>query len=92
MRALRELTEFHRERSTGYARILEAIGYGPRAASSFDELPWLPARLFKERMLSSIPAEKIAQRIHSSGTMGAPSRVAVDRQGGAYYRRLWDAT
>ncbi|MGN7186959.1 LuxE/PaaK family acyltransferase [Microbacterium enclense] len=78
---LRELTEFHRERSSGYAKILKVIGYGPRAASSFEELPWLPARLFKDRTLSSIPDEKIVQRIHSSGTTGVPSRVAVDRQG-----------
>jgi hypothetical protein len=42
-------------------------------------LPYLPAALFKNRTLASVPADKITTVLRSSATSGTPSIVSIDR-------------
>jgi len=46
---------------------------------ALEELPFIPARLFKRLDLCSVPADQIVRWVESSGTSGKPSRVALDR-------------
>jgi len=81
---LLELTAHHRACSPGYARILAALGVPPDlAAGRVADLPWLPARLFKEHDLRSIPDDAVFRVVTSSATTGQPSRVALDRAAAA---------
>nr|WP_210770588.1 acyl-protein synthetase [Qaidamihabitans albus] len=76
---LAELVEHHRWHCPEYARILAATGHGPgRSYTTVEELPWLPARLFKEHLLRSVPAERVASVLTSSGTTGRPSTIHLD--------------
>lgn len=80
-RRLSELTELHREKSPEYGRILESIGYQKGAAGSWQELPFLPVRLFKNLELKSVPASDVVKTMTSSGTSGqAVSKIFLDRQ------------
>jgi hypothetical protein len=77
---LSALTEYHRSRSLGYARILAALGYQPgQGSESVASMPWLPVRLFKEHSLKSVPDEDVHAIVTSSGTTGDVSRIFLDR-------------
>ncbi len=74
------LTELHRAGCPEYARILAARGYDPARVSSWEDLPFLPARLFKELDLLSVPRDEVYKTMTSSGTTGqAVSRIHLDR-------------
>ncbi len=78
---LRALTAMHRERCPEYARLLEASGCDAAAIGSFEELPPLPVRLFKEFSLKSVPEEELHRTMTSSGTTGQQvSRIYLDRE------------
>ena len=83
--ALVELQELHRKRCPAYARILDAIGERPgREYSRIEDLPFLPARLFKEHELRSVPATDVFKVLTSSGTTGQQvSRIYLDRDAAA---------
>ena len=75
-----ELTEHHRSRCSEYRRILDSISYDNNSIGSYEQLPFLPVRLFKELSLISIPQEDIVKTMTSSGTSGqAVSRIYLDR-------------
>ena len=75
------LTAMHRERCPEYARMLEASGCDASAVCSFEELPPLPVRLFKEFSLKSVPEEDLHRTMTSSGTTGQQvSRIFLDRE------------
>lgn len=75
------LTAMHRERCPEYARMLEASGCDASAVGSFEELPPLPVRLFKEFSLKSVPEEDLHRTMTSSGTTGQQvSRIFLDRE------------
>ncbi|WP_431854910.1 hypothetical protein [Azospirillum sp.] len=76
---LNALTRHHRAACQGYARILEAFGWGDAPADGLEAVPWLPVSLFKRRALVSVPADRIVAWLSSSGTDGVPSRVPLDR-------------
>ncbi len=72
------LTEHHRENCAGYKRILDQVGY--TRGKSYNEIPFLPVRLFKEADLKSVPDEEIVKTMTSSGTTGqAVSRIFLDK-------------
>lgn len=74
---LRELTWHHRENCPAYARILDS---GWAEPSCYEELPFLPVRLFKELAMRSVPPEAVVKTMTSSGTSGqAVSRIDLDR-------------
>lgn len=77
---LAELTEFHRQNCPEYADILNAISYDRRKVSTYEDLPFLPVRLFKELSMKSVPQDGIVKTMTSSGTSGQKvSRIYLDR-------------
>ncbi len=79
-RRLTELTEHHRVRCPEYRRMLDSVGYDSKRVSGYEDLPFLPVRLFKELILKSVPQEDVVKTMTSSGTTGqAVSRIFLDR-------------
>ncbi|MCE5343604.1 MAG: acyl-protein synthetase [Eubacteriales bacterium] len=86
---LAALTRLHAERCPAYARMLSAAGVSPDTVTSFEQLPPLPVRLFKEFDLKSVPDEALAKTVTSSGTTGQQvSRVYLDRETAALQSRV----
>lgn len=77
---LQALTRHHAAHCAPYARLLAARGVAPDAAFTLEALPWLPVRLFKHRLLASVPDDQVFKVLTSSGTSGqTPSRIVLDR-------------
>jgi len=82
---LKQLTEWHRINCPSYAKILQARGYEPFSASSLEELPFIPVRLFKDFDLVSVPKAAIIKTLTSSGTSSQKvSRIFLDKITSAY--------
>ena len=80
-RELCELTRHHAARCPEYAKMLAASGVEMECVQSFEELPFLPVRLFKEFSLKSVPDEELHKTMTSSGTTGQQvSRIYLDRE------------
>ena len=77
---LNSLTKRHRLNCPEYARICDCFFPETIEASSLDEIPFVPVGLFKSLFLASVPEESIYQVFRSSGTMGTPSRIVLDRK------------
>lgn len=77
---LSRLGQLHYDSCLEYRRIVDTLFCNPWAADSLAEMPWLPVRLFKHIDLRSIPPEKIARTLVSSGTSGSPSRIFLDAE------------
>lgn len=74
------LTAHHRANCPQYADMLDAVDFEEQQASSYEELPFLPVRLFKERTLKSVPDEAVIKTMTSSGTTGqAVSKIYLDK-------------
>ena len=85
---LTELTEHHRACCPEYRRMLESVGYDSKEVSGYEDLPFLPVRLFKELTLKSVPQEDVVKTMTSSGTTGqAVSRIYLDRTTSANQKR-----
>lgn len=77
---LAELTDLHREKCPIYARMLRTVGCDATRIGSYEELPFLPVRLFKEMELLSVEKSEVFKTMTSSGTTGqAVSRIFLDR-------------
>lgn len=75
---LSELTKRHRANCPEYAAMLDAAG--ARDDVSYQRLPFLPVRLFKEMELRSVAEEEIVKIMTSSGTTGQQvSKIYLDR-------------
>lgn len=73
------LTEYHRCRCDGYARLLRVLCAGYDGAKSLSDVPYLPVGLFKSHMLKSVPDSEVFKVLLSSGTTGQqPSRIPLD--------------
>lgn len=77
--ALDELVAHHRRACPPYERLLRLFHPDTGPAERLEDLPWLPASLFKEHELRSVPPEQVFRVLRSSGTTGLPSRVTLDR-------------
>lgn len=78
---LTRLGEHHRLRCAEYARLSDVLFPHALPPASLAAVPYLPVGLFKERLLSSIPAEQVFKLLRSSGTSGqTPSRITLDRE------------
>jgi Acyl-protein synthetase, LuxE len=87
---LTALTDLHRERCPGYARILRKVHLDRSASGSsgLEALPFLPVSIFKAERLSSVPDSAVVKVLVSSGTTGQlPSRVVLDRDTAALQGR-----
>ncbi len=77
---LNELTRLHQAKCPEYARILRAIDFDVDKVSDYEQLPYLPVRLFKELELRSVDKDDIVKTMTSSGTSGqAVSRIFLDK-------------
>lgn len=75
-----ELTQKHRVACPEYAKILKAIEYEEKDIKTYNDLPFLPVRLFKELDLRSVDAKDIVKTMTSSGTTGqAVSKIYLDK-------------
>ncbi|MCB9948014.1 MAG: acyl-protein synthetase [Rhodospirillaceae bacterium] len=87
-RQLNRLTRHHRQCCAGYRAILDALGRGCEPAFRLEDVPFLPAALFKLSPLQSVPDYEVVQVLTSSGTSGrAVSRVALDQRTAASLTR-----
>ncbi len=78
--AMREVTRFHIEHCTPYARLCAARGFDVDAFTELEDIPYLPTRFFKQRLLLSIPTERLFREVNSSATTsGTSSRMGLDR-------------
>ena len=76
---LNELTEYHRSNCNQYTNILKSINFS--ATDTHYDIPFLPARLFKELDLLSIDRKDLFKTMISSGTTGqAVSKIYLDRE------------
>ena len=77
---LKELTKLHKENCEEYSRILDSISFDLEKVDNYENLPFLPVRLFKELELRSVPKEEVVKTMTSSGTSGqAVSKIYLDR-------------
>jgi phenylacetate-coenzyme A ligase PaaK-like adenylate-forming protein len=80
-RLLRELTVHHYEYNSEYKKILDSEGFDPYGEYQYDDIPFLPVRLFKMFDLYSSKKEEIIKTMVSSGTTGqAVSRIFLDKE------------
>ena len=77
---INSLISFHYKNSKDYKKILDLLGYKLKW-KKLDEVPFLPAKLFKEFELRSIPKKKIFKTLVSSGTSGGGlSKIYLDKE------------
>ena len=75
-----ELTNFHANACEPYGRMLHTVGYDPTCIEGYEDLPFLPVRLFKEMELMSVERSAVFKTMTSSGTTGqAVSRIFLDK-------------
>lgn len=67
---LRELTHFHYHHCLEYKKILDGLNVDINQIHTYQDIPFIPVRLFKEVDLLSIPKEDIFKVMTSSGTTG----------------------
>ena len=78
LKKINSLTLHHYKNSKDYKKLLDLLGYRLKR-KKLDEIPFLPAKLFKEFELRSISKKKIFKTLVSSGTSGgAPSKIYLD--------------
>ena len=78
---LRELTRFHYEKCEAYRHIIDAYGVDVHHLPFYEELPFLPVRIFKEFEMRSCKKEEVVKTMTSSGTTGQQvSRIFLDRE------------
>ena len=84
---LRALTRAHYSSCTPYARMMDAVGLDMQNLPDYEQLPFLPVRLFKELELRSCAAKDVIKTMTSSGTTGQQvSRIFLDRETSSAHR------
>lgn len=79
-RRLSHLTKTHCERCPEYASILQAIGFDLDNVRTYEDIPFLPVRTFKELDLRSVASRDVVKTMTSSGTSGQKvSRIYLDK-------------
>ena len=75
-----KLTKFHYNNSKEYKKLIDILYYS-KIDKKLDKIPFIPAKLFKDIDLKSIPDKKIFKILQSSGTSsGKPSRIFLDKE------------
>ena len=74
------LTNHHYINSPLYRKIVKGLKYNTKKTNNFEDLPFLPVRLFKKFNLISIKKNKILKTLVSSGTSGDNlSKIYLDK-------------
>lgn len=80
LRAMLELSAFHAKHCSEYEQMLIAQDFRFEKVKSVADIPFLPVQLFKQLDLLSVPSNRIAKTMTSSGTSGqTPSRIYLDK-------------
>jgi len=88
-KSLLELTEWHMALCPEYARIVKLLQGSQPITPTLAGIPFIPARLFKEYELRSVPKDQIFKTLTSSGTTGqAVSRIILDKETAAFQTRI----
>lgn len=75
-----ELMRHHYENCESFRKMMDAYGLDIANLPEYDELPFLPVRLFKEMELKSVPQDDVVKTMTSSGTTGqAVSKIYLDK-------------
>jgi len=75
---LNHLNHYHLEHCTEYKLLLDSMNY-PANADSYEQQPFIAARLFKLKQLKSIPEQQIFKTLSSSGTTSQQvSKIFLD--------------
>ncbi len=82
------LTIYHYKNSMLYKKILDNLNFNKKKKYILEELPFLPARLFKHLELKSIPDEDIFKVLKSSGTSGQQSKIYLDSHNTINQRKI----
>lgn len=80
--SMREMAEFHMERSPVFRGICAQYGFTPEQIRSHDDLISIPhifVTAFKQHRLLSLPEDEIHMTFTSSGTQGQKSQINLDR-------------
>lgn len=74
------LTKKHMDDCVKYRRILHCMNFDIDKVDSYEDLPFLPVRLFKELSLKSVPEDEVVKTMTSSGTSGQKtSKIYLDK-------------
>jgi phenylacetate-coenzyme A ligase PaaK-like adenylate-forming protein len=79
---LNTLTKFHYNNCLPYKNILDHLGYKiNRKQKEIADFPFIPVRLFKSKIIQSVPDSEVLKVLTSSGTTSqAVSRIALNRE------------
>ncbi len=81
VRLMNKLVNHHYKKCGEYKRMLDILEYDLSIEHGLEDIPFIPARLFKLHRLSSINDSDIVKTIVSSGTTGqSPSTIVLDRE------------
>ena len=79
-KAINSLTLYHYKKSKDYKKIIDFMEFKLKNIK-LDKIPFLPAKIFKDHDLMSIPKTKIHRVLTSSGTSGnLPSKIYLDKE------------
>lgn len=77
---LAELTAWHVANCPEYATLLQVLGFSAEGFRRVSDIPFVPARLFKQFDLLSVDRSSVFKTMTSSGTSGQQvSRIFLDR-------------
>ena len=75
LKEISKLTKFHYNNSKEYRKIIDLL-YPSKTNKTIESIPFIPAKLFKDIDLKSIPNSKVFKILQSSGTSGGnPSKI-----------------
>jgi len=75
------LTKHHYNHSENFKNMIDSYGISYKNLTDYNNIPFLPVRLFKMFDLKSIPKKKIFKTMTSSGTSGqSVSKIFLDRE------------
>ncbi len=87
-RRLCNLSKWHYRSCEAYKKIVDALGIDLEKLDFYEDLPFLPVRLFKELNLFSVSEKEIVKTMTSSGTTGQRvSKIYIDRKTAVYQQK-----
>ena len=87
--ALAELTRRHYRQCVEYRKILKSLGTDLERIGSLEDIPFIPARIFKEFELRSVAQEDVFKTMTSSGTSGQQvSKIFLDRDTASFQTKI----
>jgi len=80
LEAMKEVSTLHIDHCPGYAKLCRSRGFEMERIGTSSDIPYVPASLFKNELLLSIPEDKVFREITSSATTsGHSSRMGLDK-------------